>query len=147
MNCQTIGKPIINQAAAYNHLQTRHYNKSNNSRVSVLKSQKNSETASLLSSSIPPDCLTMIKIRVNTTSELEGYFSPSFFRAASSIQSCYRSHEASIICKQYALGARGFSMATKPTRLHLGVVGAERLPVFSNGFSRPTKSCVDVLRF
>lgn len=87
------------------------------------KITKNSETASLLSSSIPPDCLTMIKIGVNTTSELEGYFSPSFFRAGSSIQSCYRSHEASIIYKQYALGARGFSMATKPTRLHLGVVG------------------------
>jgi len=75
LNCferkkKKIDKPIINQAAAYNNLQTRHYNKSDNSRsrVTVLKSQKNSETASLLSSSIPPDCLTMIKIGVNTTS-------------------------------------------------------------------------------
>lgn len=56
------------------------YNKSNNSRVTVLKSQKNSETASLLSSSIPPDCLTMIKIGVNTTSSRGTSHRPSFAR-------------------------------------------------------------------
>jgi len=65
---------------------------------------------------------------------------------------------ASIIYKQFALGVRGFSMATillnppvtemaQRIYIHLGVDGAERFPIFFNSFSSDTKSCVDVLRF
>jgi len=78
---------------------------------------KISETASLLSSSIPPDCLTMV----------------------SSVQSCYQSHEAFTSNKPSGQGVSAWRLNLY-TCIHLGVVGAERLPVFFNCFSRPTTS-------